>query len=422
MYFWMFYPLGLDLPRRGLAWLSTLLVALLVLVFAWTRWWPAAFVVQPWELVFHAGASPSWTVATALLLHADWLHLIGNLVYLAVFLPPLEERVGRFGLLLLVLATGVGGNLVHGLAAWNDWMGQGGLGILGASGTISGLLGYALVRLPHARIKVAYWVFAPLQGQNRAGRSSLPLPAAVLVWLLLQIVHALVAGETGSTVSYPAHLGGFVMGLVMGVALGGLGEGRSEALLLEGRRRLAAGEGWPAAGAFSEYLEAVPHDLEARLERARALLMTGDQTRPQSAYRDVHRRAVAAGRWDLALAALGEGWRLEPGLSLDRDELASAAQEADRAGQRDLAVAVYQTLVLRGERHPAVDRAWVRLVLLLHASPAREAEAAEWLERARRELPPGAWRDYLEGEFTTRTTVGAAPAPGSPPDDRRSGA
>ncbi len=422
MYFWMFYPLGLDLPRRRTPWLSGLILSAIMLVFAWIRWWPWVLSFGPWDLVFYAGSSPPWTVLTALMLHADWMHLIGNLVYLLVFLPPLEDRIGRAGLLLLVMATGAGGNLAHGVASWHGWFGQGGLGILGASGVVSGLLGYALVRVPHARLQVAYWVFAPLQGQNRAGRSRLPLPVAVVAWLLLQVVHALVASETGSAVSYGAHFGGFLTGLAMSLLLGGAREGRTEASLLEARRHLEAGRGWPAAGAFTEYLDAVPDDLEAHIERARALLMVGSDAHPEAAYRDAHRRAVVAGRWDLALAALQESRRLQAGLGLGVDELGAAAQQADRAGDHDLAIALYQDLATSGRRHPVVDRAWVRLVLLLHARPERLDEAQEWIERARAAMPPGAWRDHLEREFKTRGDGRAGssrpsrpphPAPGS---------
>jgi len=374
-------------------------VGLLTVIFAWTRWFPAALPVQPWDLVFHAGFSPPWTVLTALLLHADWLHLIGNLAYLVAFLPALEERLGRLGLVLLLVATGVGGNLCHGVAAWNDWLGQGGLGILGASGAISGLLGYALVRVPHARLVLAYWVFAPLQGQNRAGRTSLPLPVGVLIWLGLQVANALLAGESASTVSYPAHLGGFVGGLFMGLILGGRGEGKGEAKLLEARRHLDAGDGWPAVGAYTEYLEVAPDDVEARCELARALLLTPARPRATATYRDAYRQAVAAERWDLALEYLAEGRRAAPGLNLTIDELGAAAQQADRSGQLRMAVDLYQDLALRPGPHPVIDRGWVRLVMLLHGHPQWRLEAQQWLDRARREMSPGAWRDYLDKEF-----------------------
>jgi membrane associated rhomboid family serine protease len=412
MYFWFFFPLGLDLSRRRAPWVSLLVVGLMVAVFAWSRWWPGALAVHPWELVYHVGGGRPWTVATAWLLHADWLHLLGNLVYLVAFLPVLEDRLSRLALAMLLVACGVGGNLCHGIAAWNGWLGQGGLGILGASGAISGLLGYALVRVPHARVRVAYWVLAPLQGQNRAGRANLPLPAAVLVWLLLQVVNALVAGETGSTVSYPAHLGGFAVGLVMAVLLGGVGEARSETHLARARRHLERGDAWPAVGEYTDYLQDAPGDLAARVERARALLLADARPRAVDAYRDVYRRAVAVGDWDRALSTLAEGRHLTPGLALAPDEQAAAAQQADRAGRLDEAVRIYQDLVGRGLRHPAVDRAWVRLVLLLHARPETRAEAHDWLEAARRELPPGAWRDHLEREFRSRAAPRGERSPG----------
>lgn len=417
MYFWFCYPIGLDLPRRQHPWLSWSLVALMTLVFAWTRWWPTALMFQPWDLVFQAGFSPPWTVVTALLLHADWLHLVGNLAYLVAFLPALEERLGRMSLVLLLLATGIGGNLCHGLASWHGWLGHSGLGILGASGAISGLLGYALLRAPHARIRLAYWVLAPLQGQNRAGRTSLPLPVAVLAWLLLQVVSALLAGESGSSVSYPAHLGGFAGGLFMGLLLGSVGEGRREAALLSGRRHLAQGAGWPAVGALTEYLQAEEDDLEARCELARAYLLANARPEALAEYRRAYRRAAAASRWDLALAILGEGRRLRPGLDLDPQELGTAAQQADRAGRLELAIGLYQDLTTHGAGHPVVDRAWVRLVMLLHSRPQWSDDAQHWLQAACRELPPGAWRDYLEREFTVRTAPDAAttlPQPGEP--------
>jgi membrane associated rhomboid family serine protease len=422
MYFCYFYPTGLDLERRRRPWLSLLLMGSMAIAFAWQLWWPTALRWHPWELIFYPGSHRPWTAITALFLHAGWLHLAGNMIYLMVFLPVLEDRLGRVGLLLLFLVTGVGGNLAHGLAAWHDWLGQGGLGILGASGAISGLLGFALVRLPYARVGVAYWVFAPLAGQNRAGRRYVPLPVAVVLWLLLQVGQAALASETGSAVSYPAHLGGFALGVLLALMLGGLREGRAEATLARARRYLAQGEAWAAAGEYSEYLGEGPAEPEVELERARALVMAGVREEAQETYRRVYRAAARARRWNLALEALSEGRRCLPGLGLERSELATAAHRAEKIGDRDLAAKIYQDLVLKGGRHPDRDRAWVRLVLLLHADPGRREEAAEWLERARQELPPGAWRDYLEREFSpapaSRGGDGSAPgelwpAPGS---------
>ncbi len=410
MYFCWFYPTGLDVERRRHPWLTLALLGSLLAVFAWQNWGAGSLPVHPWSLIFYVGDGRPWTAVTALFLHAGWLHLLGNLIYLWAFLPTLEDRLGPGGALVAYLLTGVAGNLAHGLAAWQGWAGQGGLGILGASGAISGLLGYALLRLPYARVAVAYWVLAPLMGQSRAGRAYLPLPGAVALWLLLQLVSALVAPWTGSGVSYPAHLGGFAAGALLALSLGGVGEGRAESHLARARRYLRRGEGWAAAGEFTEYLEQAEPDPQVQVEQARALTMAGAVPQALESYRQGVRQAVRGGRWDLALEAYLEGRRGRPGLGLAADELAAVAHRAEKAGRQDVALRAYRDLILHDVSHPAVPRAWVRLVLLLHADPASRQEAAGWLERARDALGPGAWRDYLDRVFIAPATARAGGA------------
>jgi membrane associated rhomboid family serine protease len=399
MYFFFFYPIGLDIAAKRMPWLTALLVGSMTGVFLWQICWPDLLPVHPWDLVFFPGQPSFWTVATALFLHSGWLHLLGNLLYLSVFMPALEARLGSFMMLIVFVLTGIGGNLAHGVAAWQGWCGQGGLGILGASGAISGLIGFAIVRIFYARVTVVYWVLSPLQGQNRFGRHGLPFPLAVLAWLLLQVVGAALASESGSYVSYPAHLGGFGLGLLLALTMGGVREGRAEAILMQARRYLARGEGMAAAGAYSEYQECMPSDLtepSVITEEARALLMAGLQDQSAVAYRRAHRLAVSLRRWDLALEVLAEGRRCQPGLGLSGDELASAAHRAEKTANWTLAIWIYQDLVQSYRDHPACNRAWVRLLLLLQDAPDRKIEAMQWLEKARRILPPGAWRDHLE--------------------------
>lgn len=416
MYFCYFYPVGLDLERRRQPWLSVLLIGSILAVFCWQLWLPDRLPVHPWDLIYFAGNSPAWTAVTALLLHGGWLHLLGNLVYLFVFLPALEDRLGRVGVLLLFLAAGAGGNLAHGVAAWQNWLGQGGLGILGASGAISGLLGYALVRLPHARLAVVYWVLAPLQGQNRAGRCFVPLPLAVLGWLLLQVVQATLASASASQVSYPAHLGGFTLGLVLALVMRGQAEARAESSLLQARRYLSRGQGLAAVGAYANYLQSAPDDLDAACEQVRALVMAGLTDEAVAGYRALYRRAANVGRWDLALPILAEGRRARRDLGLSVEELAAAAHQAEKAAERTLALHLYTELVQKDDAHPLVARAWIRLLLLLHADPRRCAELGDWLQRARRTLPPGPWREYLEQTFSPAPAGRAGPAadPSSP--------
>ncbi|HPF71964.1 MAG TPA: rhomboid family intramembrane serine protease, partial [Candidatus Krumholzibacteria bacterium] len=193
MYFFYFYPLGLDRPRPGRPWLTRALETLMVLAFLWLHYAPGWGPVRPWSLIFLPGNGAPWTVVTAVFLHAGWLHLLGNLVYFHVFGPPLELRLGAPRFLVYLLLMGAAGNTVHGLVSAFGWMGQRGMGVLGASGAIAGLLAFSLVRFHDAHVRVGWWVFAPLGGHNRAGRSDVPVIAAVAAWLALQVVEALVA-------------------------------------------------------------------------------------------------------------------------------------------------------------------------------------------------------------------------------------
>ena len=162
-------------------------MALLTVVYLWQRWGAPLTGADPWDWVFFPGNSRAWTVATAIFLHGSWLHLLGNLLYLHVLAPPLEERLGRPALLGLVLVLGVGGNLAHGLASALNLFGQGGLGVMGASGAIAGLMALTMLRLYSARVVIAWWLFAPIGGQNKVGRTPVPVLWAVPLWILLQV-------------------------------------------------------------------------------------------------------------------------------------------------------------------------------------------------------------------------------------------
>jgi membrane associated rhomboid family serine protease len=109
MYFFYFFPLGLDRPSRRRPLLTWTLMAALTVVYVWQQWGAAALGSDPWDYVFFPGSGRPWTAATAIFLHGSWLHLLGNLLYLHVLAPPLEDRLGRPALLALVLVVFVCG-------------------------------------------------------------------------------------------------------------------------------------------------------------------------------------------------------------------------------------------------------------------------------------------------------------------------
>lgn len=399
MYFCLFYPIGLDLPLRCRPWLSWTLVASMVVTFLWQRYFPHRGPCDPRDLAFWPGNGSPLTVISAIFMHGGWLHLAGNLLYLGVFAPALEDRLGRVRFLLLFLMLGAAGNLAHGYVAIENLLGQGGLGVMGASGAISGLMGIALVRLSYARVAIAYWLFAPLMGQNRAGRQRLALPAAVLSWLLLQLVNTAVARESGATVSYGAHLGGFAFGLLLGLLLGYAPLARAESALHQARDQFTRGNAIAATGAFEEYLQIYPDDRDARREMARAEVVAGRRAPALASYRELYRAYLKEGLVPQALDVFREAQHVQRGAGLTSSELAEVANWCERSLAFKDAVGVYQDLV---DLHPeAVEcgRAWVRIVTLLHGTLGQTAEAQDWLAFAHDRLPAGAWRDYLFAEF-----------------------
>ncbi|PID81220.1 hypothetical protein CSB20_03700 [bacterium DOLZORAL124_64_63] len=418
LYFLYFYPLGLAGDARRQPVLTFGLALLMTGAFVWLRYFPDRLPLDPAQLIFYPGNSRLHTVATAIFLHSGWLHLLGNLVYFYVFGAALEARLGRSLFLAVFLILGVFGNLAHGLVAALGWLGQYGVGVLGASGAIAGLLGMALIRFRSSQVEIGWWLFAPLLGQNKVGRTPLPVPVAVGLWLGLQVVHSLVATEAGASVSYGAHLGGFGMGLVLAMLLGQWRLGTAEGHARRARRYFRRGAYHAAEGEWVAYLGLQPGDLEARLELARARLLTGQMFQAEQNLGQVFRYLMARGRVSRALEVFQEARRADLVSLFNPVELARVAYFQEKQSQFRESARTLELLFRRYPRHPEGQRALVRLVVLhmgkLDAGKDGE-DLRRWLATARRYLPQGGWRDFLESELKAAGGLGADTTPDHPP-------
>lgn len=139
---------------------------------------------------------------SALFLHADWIHLLGNLVFLLIFGLPAERVMGGSRFLLLFLLGGAVANLGAVLA-----IGAPDRVIIGASGAVSAVIGAYLALFPGARLGVVLPLGLFLEFVR--------VPASLLigVWALLQVVFAY-SGPTFGAVAWPAHIAGFLFGVV----------------------------------------------------------------------------------------------------------------------------------------------------------------------------------------------------------------
>lgn len=139
------------------------------------------------------------TMFTSLFLHAGWVHLLGNMLFLWVFGEALEDELGHWRFLGFYLFCGFFSLLIHSLVA-----GRLNVPIIGASGAIAGLLGAYLIRYPQAPIQTLLYLLVRFK--------IVDVPAYVWLgfWLALQFYGL----RQGGPVAWFAHLGGFLTGLL----------------------------------------------------------------------------------------------------------------------------------------------------------------------------------------------------------------
>jgi membrane associated rhomboid family serine protease len=154
--------------------------------------------------------SPWLQVLTAQFLHASWWHLLGNLLFLWIFAPAVEERLGRVRFLPFVLACGYVAFLAEALVASPSAS-----PVLGGSGVVAAVLGAYIVLFPAARLRI-------IGGEGRGG---IPALIPIVAWIAYETVAALSGGTAGT--AHWVHVTGFALGALFA-------------------RAAAAGQGGPA--------------------------------------------------------------------------------------------------------------------------------------------------------------------------------
>ena len=151
---------------------------------------------------------PAATILTAMFLHANLLHVLGNMLYLWIFGDNVEDTLGHGRFLVFYglsgLAAALGQTLVNPTSR---------VPMVGASGAVAGVLGAYLILFPGATVLtlMMFGIFYRI----------VHIPAVIVLgfWIVIQIVSgyltvALGRGESGG-VAWFAHIGGFVAGMLL---------------------------------------------------------------------------------------------------------------------------------------------------------------------------------------------------------------
>jgi membrane associated rhomboid family serine protease len=201
------FPIGDDdSSRRTVPLVTYALIALNVLFFFVEQSGGDAFVVK-WAFVprrFSANPAGDFpTLFTSMFMHAGWLHLGGNMLYLWIFGDNVEDRFGHINFIIFYLLCGLAASFAQLAFSLGSSVPN-----LGASGAIAGVLGSYILLFPQGSVRV-------LQGQQ-----VVQVPALIVIglWILLQFfsgIGSISNSAQSGGVAYMAHIGGFLAGLVL---------------------------------------------------------------------------------------------------------------------------------------------------------------------------------------------------------------
>ena len=221
-------PLRDANPTRRRPVVTYTLIAICVVVFGLELWIQSTegdralerFLTQYGAVASRITEAPTSSsllgLITSQFLHGGWLHLGGNMLYLWIFGNNVEDRLGRLGYLLFYLAGGVVAGLTQVAIDPSSTA-----PLIGASGAIAAVLGAYLVLYPGARVLSLVFLGFFYQLIN------VPALIVLALWFGLQLVSGFMSLGAGSAVDAGvavfAHIGGFVLGVIVGAVVRSVG-------------------------------------------------------------------------------------------------------------------------------------------------------------------------------------------------------
>jgi membrane associated rhomboid family serine protease len=397
-------------PVRATPALALLLTTLWVLYQAFPSeavWHP--FLLMPWAF------SPL-SMFTAPFIHLERAHLISNLVLLALFGPPLERRLGSGLFLLLYVGAGLLAALLH--LSISLYFKVGLQYASGASGAIAGLMGaYTVLNVgglsggagdAASLSSGASGAFrtGPAMADGRAWRwptARTVLLTLVVFWIFAELLQGSLKLLNGvQEVAHWAHIGGFLFGLIIMVAMG-QGVGGSEQLLAEGRALLLRGQYPEAERVLERAWSLRPHDPVTVLSLARAKQAVGAGETARELLAAALEQEVRNGRPDRAVPLYLEARKLAPRLRLSREAFYRIGGWLGEQGTWGEACAALERAAEPRPAHelapagdPLTATALFRAAEVALGRLQQPERAAALLERLLREEPHSQWQALAE--------------------------
>jgi membrane associated rhomboid family serine protease len=139
-------------------------------------------------------------------MHTGYIHLIVNLIFLSVFGPPVEKRLGMIRFMLFYITSIFVAFYAHSIV-----YAQSPTPVIGASGAIAAVMGAYLIFNPRGRILTIIPLILLLEVVE------IPSVIFILVWFAIQGASGYLSIHNQSSVAWFSHIGGFLMGVTVGI-------------------------------------------------------------------------------------------------------------------------------------------------------------------------------------------------------------
>ena len=204
-------------PTRRTPYVTYGLIALNIVIFLWEQLFSVADlqgIFLRLSVVPATVAQDPFTLETTLdfvrsmFFHGGWAHLLGNMLYLWLFGDNIEDRFGAILYIGIYFISGFAASIAQILVDPNSP-----IPLIGASGAIAGVLGSYLILFPGVRVRGI--IFLGIFTRS----AEWPAWAVLGLWFGVQLLNGVASlgvaiGASGG-VAFFAHIGGFVMGVVM---------------------------------------------------------------------------------------------------------------------------------------------------------------------------------------------------------------
>ena len=206
------FPLKDDNPTETQPIVTITLIVICILIFLYQfslTYAENTFIInsygmKPQNLLLYPNFSNYLTILSSMFLHGGFMHLIGNMLFLWIYGNNIEDAMGHIKFLFFYLFCGLAAALLQALVTPDS-----NIPMIGASGAVSGVLSAYLFLYPKAKVSTLIFIFFFITVIR------IPAGILILIWFATQLINANLTDPNSPGVAWFAHIGGFLMGILL---------------------------------------------------------------------------------------------------------------------------------------------------------------------------------------------------------------